>query len=436
MGIVEPSARLLRPVARSVWDLTGLPNDGELHHPGLGPLGHWAEPKASVVIPCHNDARYLGLALESILGQTFQHWEAIVVDDGSTDDTRQVVGTYQDPRIRYIYQENRGLPAAWNAGTAAAGGRYIARLDADDLALPHRLASQIDMLEAHPELSVVGSGYVFMDEQGQRIASRSYSWQPYPNLNDLRTWLFNCPFMPSATMFRRSAWEELGGADESLVSTDDWNFWMRLVLAGHRMAWHRDVVCLYRLRASSLSRRAETVYRDSLEALNRILEHPDFPPHLRQAGIQALALRHLDGAKRLYRAGLWEAGKEALETALSQDPDLMAGQPPRVEDELLDAALGPLDTDPMGFLRASFAHLPENAGPLLDRKHHMLTRCHLELLAQGVLQGDLRIIAQHLLPTLLAQPRWLSGRAAWAYLARAVANRARRVASYRRRSAL
>ena len=90
------------------------------------------KPAVSVIIPCYNHAHYLCRAVQSVLAQTYADWEAIIVDDGSTDNTREVATRFSDPRVRYIYQENRGLSAARNTGISAAQGSYLAFLDADD----------------------------------------------------------------------------------------------------------------------------------------------------------------------------------------------------------------------------------------------------------------------------------------------------------------
>ncbi len=364
-------------------------------------------PLVSFVIPCHNAERFLGEAIQSVLEQVYDDFEVIVVDDGSTDHTRQLVETFDDPRIRYIYQENRGPGGARNTGAAAAKGDYLAFLDADDIALPHRLAAQLKVLEDDPSLSVVGSGYAWIDEDDQRIPWNAHSWQRWPELNDLANWLFDCPLVPSATMLRRAVWADVGGFEEDLRGGEDWNFWLRLVLTGHRMAWHRDVVCLYRRRPSSLSHDALRMSRDCPEALRRVLAGPDFPPHLLGLGRQALAIRHLDGAKRLYASGLCEEGMSALDRALVLHPQLLDGLPSRVEDEIVATCLDPLVVEPISLLRQILDHLPLSASALEARRQQMITRCHVELLARGLRQRHYRLVRKHLLPAVVMQPRWL-----------------------------
>ncbi|MFC2023356.1 glycosyltransferase family 2 protein [Chloroflexota bacterium] len=380
-------------------------------------------PRVSVVMPCYNAELYLREAIQSVLDQTFEDYEIVAVDDGSTDGTRTVVEAFDDSRLRYIYRENGGPGAARNTGISAARGEYIAPLDADDLALPHRLSSQLAALDAEPTLSVVGSGYEWIDGAGQHIPWERHSWQRFPDLDGIRGWLFDCPVVPSATMLRRAAWEDVEGFDETLIGPEDWNFWLRLILQGHRIGWHKEVVCLYRHRPDGLSHQAQRMLADCSLVLRQVMERPDFPPELLEAGTQALALRYIDGTKRLFWAGQWPEGEAALEEALRLYPELMSGQPSRVEDELLSAALDPIVNEPMGFLRTLFDYLPKAAVDLQSRRQHVLTRAHVELLARGVQLRDPRMVLKHLGPWLMTLPRGAFDRGTWAFYARAVVNR-------------
>jgi glycosyltransferase involved in cell wall biosynthesis len=419
--VTERNDYLLLPISQAIGDLANpFPQDRALAD---ARRGFMPGSKISVIIPAYNAERFLGETIQSVLDQTFQDFEVIVVDDGSTDSTREVVAAFDDQRIRYTYQDNRGPAAARNTGIAAAKGEYIAPLDADDLALPHRFAAQIGILEAHPSLAVVGSGYKWIDEEGCDVPWDNHSWQRWPELNQIRDWLFDCPFVPSATMFRRAAWEDVGGFDEGLIGPEDWHFWMRLVLGGHQMGWHKDVVCLYRHRHDGVSHDAERMTANCAKALRGIMKHPSFPPTLLEAGRQGLAIRYVDGTKRLYTSGLWQQGKEALGEALALDPSLIEGQPSRIEDELLNAALDPLTPEPIPFLEMVFQHLPDGAGPLRARERYMLTRCHVELLARGLRHRDPGGIRRHLRPVLSNLPRWILQRNTWAFIVRAVENR-------------
>lgn len=127
-------------------------------------------PRVSVIIPVYNRAIFVGAAIESILAQTFADFELIVIDDGSTDATPDMVRSFADPRIRLVGHEcNLGIPAARNSGLAAARGRYVATLDSDDVAHPKRLERQVAFLDAHPDHALVGSWTADMDENGRPL---------------------------------------------------------------------------------------------------------------------------------------------------------------------------------------------------------------------------------------------------------------------------
>src|ERR1039458_5312287 len=127
-------------------------------------------PAVSVIMPVYNGEKFLRTAVDSVLWQTFEDWELVVVDDASTDSTPDILADYRDPRIRVLRNETNRKPAACaNRGLAGASGRYIARLDADDVWLPDRLAVQLRYLEAHPEVTLVGSAAHLIDEAGVRF---------------------------------------------------------------------------------------------------------------------------------------------------------------------------------------------------------------------------------------------------------------------------
>ena len=120
-------------------------------------------PLATVVIPTYNHARYVGEAIRNVLRPDYRPIEIIVVDDGSTDDTAQVVGEF-GATVCYIRQENRGLSAARNAGIRLAAGEYVGLLDADDLYEPHFVSTLVRLLQAHPDAGAISCGYRFVDE--------------------------------------------------------------------------------------------------------------------------------------------------------------------------------------------------------------------------------------------------------------------------------
>ena len=188
-------------------------------------------PKVSVYTPTYNYGRFLGEAIQSVLDQTFQDWELIVVDDGSTDGTREVMDAFADPRIHYVYQENQGNPAARNTALRLARGEYVACLDADDAWFPEKLEKQVAKLDSLPPTVglLYGNVYLFSDEDGS-IIQRFLEVQIPPRGQVFKKLLPNEGYFihDTAALIRREVFDRVGLYDESLLRFQDWEMWVRI----------------------------------------------------------------------------------------------------------------------------------------------------------------------------------------------------------------
>jgi len=185
-----------------------------------------APPLVSVVIPTHNRAHYVTQAIDSVLAQTYANYEIIVVDDGSTDDTRHVLRAYGD-RLRYIYQENhnRGPAAALNRAVSEARGKYIALLDDDDMWLPSKLELQIAVLEQDPEIGFLGTDMYITDASGNVIDR----WGKPPSVAETFASLIEDNILGNpSVVVRKRLFDQVGGFDASLRTTQDYDLWLRL----------------------------------------------------------------------------------------------------------------------------------------------------------------------------------------------------------------
>ncbi|GBD39772.1 UDP-Glc:alpha-D-GlcNAc-diphosphoundecaprenol beta-1,3-glucosyltransferase WfgD [bacterium HR37] len=186
-------------------------------------------PEVSVIIPTYNRAGFLRSAIRSVLNQTFQDFEIIVVDDGSIDcSAKEVVNEFRDPRIRYIRHEvNRGGSAARNTGIKASRGRYIAFLDDDDEWLPEKLQKQIEVLYSSPErVGGVYTGFLILDRSNERLLRR---WIPSKRgylLSELAK--ENCIKTTSTLLLRKECFDKVGLFDENLASSQDYDMWIRI----------------------------------------------------------------------------------------------------------------------------------------------------------------------------------------------------------------
>ena len=182
-------------------------------------------PAVSVLMSVHNGAPWVGDAVASVLAQTAGDLELIVIDDGSTDTTREILARVRDPRVRVEHQTRAGLTRALNHALALARAPLVARLDADDLALPERLERQLAFLAAHAEVGLLGTGAREVDEGGREVAVI----RPPADDGALRRMLIRRnPFVHSSVVMRRAVVERAGGYDGRLPVAQDYDLWMRM----------------------------------------------------------------------------------------------------------------------------------------------------------------------------------------------------------------
>jgi glycosyltransferase involved in cell wall biosynthesis len=205
-------------------------------------------PKVSVIIPCYNAGRYIEDAVESVLAQTFEDFEIIITDDGSTDPmTIELLRDYKRPRTRVLHTENGGPSHARNVGIREARGRYMLPLDADDMIGKEYLQKAVEILDNDPSIGIVYcEAEFFCDHDSSRTR---WDLPPYSLENLLvRVIIHNSSF------FRRSDWERTGGYDEAMIHGDeDYDFWLRLVETGVGVHKLPEVLYYHRLLQDSRS---------------------------------------------------------------------------------------------------------------------------------------------------------------------------------------
>jgi len=239
----------------------------------------WTSPRVSVIVPTYNCDRYVAQAVASVLNQTDVEFEVLVIDDGSIDQTRSVLQPYGD-RIRYIYQENQGVAVARNHGLQLAQGEFVAFLDADDWFLPHKLAAQIEVFEADPELGIVHSGWHRVSAGGHLIMDIE-PWQTIPTL-DLEAWLQWKPVLPSAMMFRRSWLIQADGFDPRFPPAEDTDLVLRLALMGCKAQWLHQITTCYRQHDSSAMHKGLPQARSLTAVINQFFARSELPDSIRR----------------------------------------------------------------------------------------------------------------------------------------------------------
>ena len=200
----------------------------------------------TVVITCYNHGRFLSTAIESVLAQNYQYKEIIVVDDGSTDNTKEIVSQYSS--VRYVYQANQGLSAARNKGIAESSGYYILFLDADDWLLANALSLNHKFLENHPEAAFVSGGFEIVKESTQQI-TRIQSSVEKEHFNRLLE--FNYISMVATVLFRRWVFEEVL-FDSTLQACEDYDIYLKIARK-YPVLHHAELIAAYRFHDTNMS---------------------------------------------------------------------------------------------------------------------------------------------------------------------------------------
>jgi hypothetical protein len=221
----------------------------------------------SVIVPAYNAAGTIADTLESLLAQTYANWEAIVVDDGSSDRTAEIANRFaqRDARIRVISQPNGGESAARNAGIAQSRYEWLLFLDSDDWISPSHLKRLTNELASNPELDAVHCGSVRVALDGTHVAEQ---YSP-PEGDMFSTLARRAAFSVNACIVRRSLVEAVGRFDTSLRKSPDWDLWQRIARTGARFGAVREVLAYYRMRPNSASLDAEQLFCDGLRVLKQ-----------------------------------------------------------------------------------------------------------------------------------------------------------------------
>jgi glycosyltransferase involved in cell wall biosynthesis len=234
------------------------------------------KPLVSVIIPTYNRAHYVTETIQSVLDQSYQDFEIIVVDDGSTDNTREVIASFKEPRLKYLFQENQGVCAARNNGINASEGEYIKFLDSDDVLLKNALEKQVQVLDGHPDVGLSHGRAYPMDERGHVFVVHKYKHKNiktgvYQGINEISNFLrYGNYFNPTLTIVRRSAIIEVGLFNPAFSSgSEDFELWVRLSKK-YAVSYIAEPIAACRLHSSSISASRDL---DEMEkSHNRIFE--------------------------------------------------------------------------------------------------------------------------------------------------------------------
>lgn len=272
-----------------------------------------------IIIPSFNGAKYLPAAIESVISQTFEDWQIVLVDDGSTDNTTEVIGPYQarlGAKLRYIKQENRGLPAARNTAIRASSSEFLALLDADDVWLPCRLSSSLRVMAERPQAGLTYGLVKFIDPEG-RIGEiflgnpRNAEGLIAPYIY-MRTVELPCPTIT----FRRKCIDDVGVFDETLRASEDRDLWLRIALR-NEVAFVPEILAYYRRSPNSMSTDPQRMLQAQLQFIRKHYGSKGCGLRCRQA---ALARSYKQNAENLKMRGRASAALRSSLQALAHYP--------------------------------------------------------------------------------------------------------------------
>jgi glycosyltransferase involved in cell wall biosynthesis len=287
-------------------------------------------PTVDIIMPAYNAGRYISAAIRSVLDQTFQDWQLVIVDDGSTDNTAAIVDSFREelgPRLTFVQQPNAGLPAARNTAIRHSSSELLALLDSDDIWLPNRLAESVASLQKNPAAGLSYGLITRIDADGKlgetfrgnpKFASGRIARAIYLREVDLP-----CPTMT----FRRSALEPTGLFDETMRATEDRDLWFRIA-QHHEVAFIPEVIALYRTSPQSMSVDLDRMLSSQLKFIHKHSGARECGFAARQIAIsraykqraEALALRNEHGPalmSALQALAIWPFRASNLRTAAS-----------------------------------------------------------------------------------------------------------------------
>lgn len=256
-------------------------------------------PKVSVIIPTYNSAHFIIEAVDSVLAQTFTDFEVLVIDDGSKDNTKEVLTEKYGNSIQYFYKENSGVSKARNFGIEKAKGKYVAFLDSDDAWIPEKLEKQIVALEKNPANKACYSSFYLCDENLNPTGINS-SERKADALTDLLL-IGNVVATPSTVIAEKELFQQVGGFDDQLSQCADWEMWIRLATKTE-FIYIDEPLLKYRIHGANMSKNAALLEKDTILLMEKGFALPNLPSSVKAKKNEALAKVYMVSAGTYFRA--------------------------------------------------------------------------------------------------------------------------------------
>lgn len=367
--------------------------------------------RVSVIIPAHNAERYLGQAIKSIASQTHRDHEIVVVNDGSTDGTRDVMDAWGQTIIA-VHQDNLGASTARNAGVAASFGEHLAFLDADDWLLPDTLAALSGFLDTHSDIGLVAGGLAVVDDNDQQISTQK-PWLHCPGitLEDLTLVGLSGP---TGVMLRRTHFDAIGGFDSELTHVEDIDFWWRLRRDGCQMAWLPQIVGGYRVHAASLTQDYLLHHQKRVSILDAHLGSGALDASIISKRPLVIARMKVALAGRLFGAGDTESGIRALLDAVALDPQLRS--PDTIAEAIANWRHDSRIADRDNIVELALARLPTSLSWVTELQAHIDRYYWQYRFYTAAMERDRASVTESWIKLAANNPRWLFNRGGWSIL--------------------
>ena len=371
-------------------------------------------PLVSIILPTYNRWPTLQQAIASVQAQSYPHWELIIVDDGSSDETPHRLAEMADPRLRCVRQPNQGRSRARNHGLSLAQGEMVAFLDDDDWYLPSRLAQQVTFLQTHPDVDLVAAGVLIArDAEPPRPW---VAWRDQPQLT-LDRCLVGCPLPICAVLLRRHCLARLAHwFDPAFDLLEDTDFFLRLLLAGARFAWLEQLVSVYRLHPGSSQQDGARYARAYVQLMAKLLASPQMPASLRQQETTLRTHYLLAAACHAYAAPDLPLAHSLLQQAVACQPSLAQPGDQTLMQMVAGFAHSPQVTDPPAYVRRVWRNLPASLAALRAQERQALSLLYMGRVFKARDRAAAPAFGDWLRALYYDAPRWLLQPAVWSAL--------------------
>lgn len=363
-------------------------------------------PKVDIIIPAYNQGHYLKECVESALAQTWENIEVIIVDDGSTDNTAEVGQSFDDPRVTYIYQDNKGLSGARNTGIENSTGEFVSFLDSDDLFLPTKISKLMGLFTDNPELGLCAGDSILIDDAGEPIGKTYGDGMP----NRPEEWLNGNRIHVGSVLVKKVWLDEVEPFDENLRACEDWDMWLRLAMVGCQMKWLPETVSKYRVHGHQMTRETLRMKSAMLTVLDKTFNNQNLPESWKSFEAEAKSSALVKAAARAFLSGDGGAAQQDLEAAVDANPALAQNNGEVLLDALLGWAFAPSADDPLQYMNSVFAYLPKNLRVTGAKKRELLGELAVNLAFETYAQGQSDKSRQYIVETAKIAPARLVNR--------------------------